>query len=970
MCGIVGIYAYQPAAAAPDRAELRRIRDHMAARGPDGAGEWVSTDGRVALGHRRLSIIDLSDRAAQPMQAADGHLVITFNGEIYNYRALRSELESQGYIFRTQSDTEVLLHLYAAHGKDMVHKLRGMFAFAIWDHAKRALFLARDPYGIKPLYYSDDGKAFRFASQVKALLAGGRVSPDPDPAGWVGFYYFGTIPEPFTTYRSVRALPAGATLWIDHRVAEPAVYAPLSQFFSEVEPEPPIRSKDDLIEIVRAGLLDSVRHHMVSDVPVGLFLSAGIDSGALLGLMRDAHAGEIRSVTLAYEEFRHTAQDEAPLAVKCAQQYGCSHTVRRVTEAEFREDLPKILDAMDQPTIDGINTWFVSKAARELGLKAAISGLGGDELFGGYPSYRDIPRLVRTVGRLGGIDLLPGALRPAIDPLVRRWHPKLLGLIKYGNTFPRAYFLLRGLFMPWDIRSVIHDSEFLREGMQRFDPLEYVGRVFAPSAKADFAKVASLETSIYMRNQLLRDTDWASMAHSLEVRVPYVDFELLKAICSAVLALPARAGKRILGNIPSRPLPPEIVSRRKTGFGTPVDRWLQTDPRVQDWRRVRKLAAPSCPWARRWAYQVAMIGRQGLQARSLIFSGKIEPRQRSLIVFRIGSIGDTVCALPCFHQIAQRFPDHERILLTDIPTARKGAPVEAVIGNSGLVHRILYFPAVGRTIADLLRLRRQIRRTKAKTVVYVADRPLSSTIRDILFFYLCGVTRIIGARLRRRDRFPQRDVGTGSLEYESERLARCLSSLGRIDLSDPAFWDLRLGAGEIAVAERALGGMNERPFIAINLGGKVESKNWGDANWAILLERMVDKYQHLGLVFFGSSDEWERAERMTGTRRDAVLNLCGMLTPRQTAAALGQAALFIGHDSGPMHLAAAVNVPCVCVFGNYNQPRVWHPYGKQHRIIHNMSGVKAIAPLEVLAAVELVLLVEAPVPAPAEMALT
>ena len=210
MCGILGIYAHHQGAPNIDRGELRRIRDHMRARGPDGKGEWFSDDQRVALGHRRLSIIDLSQRAAQPMTSADGKLVITFNGEIYNYRALRQTLESQGRVFRSDSDTEVLLHLYAEKGEAMVHDLRGMFAFGLWDAEKRALFLARDPYGIKPLYYAADARTMRFASQVKALRAGGGISNESDPAGIVGFYLFGSVPEPYTLYRAIRSVPAGA----------------------------------------------------------------------------------------------------------------------------------------------------------------------------------------------------------------------------------------------------------------------------------------------------------------------------------------------------------------------------------------------------------------------------------------------------------------------------------------------------------------------------------------------------------------------------------------------------------------------------------------------------------------------------------------------------------------------------------------------------------------------------------------
>ena len=225
MCGINGIYAYHGAASSIDRDELVRTRDHMTKRGPDGKGKWICEDGRVGFGHRRLSIIDLSETGAQPMTSADGKLVVTFNGEIYNDRELRRALEARGRVFRSQSDTEVLLHLYADKGEAMVRDLRGMFAFALWDAERHELLLARDPYGIKPLYYADDGRSCKFASTVKALLSGGDISREPDSAGMVGFYMFGSVPEPFTTYRAIRALPAGTTVTIDGNGAgEPRHY--------------------------------------------------------------------------------------------------------------------------------------------------------------------------------------------------------------------------------------------------------------------------------------------------------------------------------------------------------------------------------------------------------------------------------------------------------------------------------------------------------------------------------------------------------------------------------------------------------------------------------------------------------------------------------------------------------------------------------------------------------------------------
>src|SRR5712691_628603 len=469
MCAIAGIYAYHYAANSVDLAELRRIRDRMATRGPDGEGEWVSPDARLGLGHRRLAIIDLSPRGAQPMASAGGKTTVILNGEIYNYKTLRAELETRGHVFRTQSDTEVLLHLYAAKGPALVHDLRGMFAFALWDAEQRGLLLARDPYGIKPLYYADDGWTLRFASQVKALVAGGRVSRDPEPAGWAGFLLFGSVPEPYTIYQEVRALPAGTTLSVDARgPGEPRRYFSIAEALQTAERSTSAPPRD-LGERMRAALRESVRHHLVADVPVGVFLSAGVDSGALLGLMRDAGQEDIQSVTLTYEDYRNKREDEGPLAETVAAQYGSKHTARVVPETEFRADLPKIFEAMDQPTIDGINTWFVSKASRGIGLNAGISGLGGDELFGGYPSFNDIPRWVRwgavpsRVPFLGDAfrHLLSGSRRPQ-----RLLHPKAAGFIKYAGTYAGAYLLRRGVFMPWELAGVM-DRQFMAEGLRR-----------------------------------------------------------------------------------------------------------------------------------------------------------------------------------------------------------------------------------------------------------------------------------------------------------------------------------------------------------------------------------------------------------------------------------------------------------------------------------------------------------------------
>lgn len=573
MCGIAGLHAYLDVAPPVDRAELARMNARMAARGPDGSGDWFSGDDRVGFTHRRLAIIDLSERGAQPMHSADGALTITFNGEIYNYKALKAELEAKGHRFRSDSDTEVLLQLYADRGPAMVEALRGMFAFGLWDANKRRLLLARDPLGIKPLYYADDGWTVRFASQAKALLAGGAVSRNPDPAGIVGFHLLGSVPEPFTVWRDIRAVPAGATVLVDATGPQaPHVYYNVAQSLGR---RSGTVGAGEARRRLSAAVHDSVRHHLVADVPVAVFLSAGLDSGALLGTMAELGVRDPLAVTLSFAEYRGSRNDEAPLAAEIARRYGARHVVRTVDKPEFERDLPAILDAMDLPTIDGINTWFVAKAAREAGIKVALSGLGADECFGGYPSFREVPRSVHW--------LWPFRFVPGLGALVRhlmsssiassRLHPKAAGVVQYGGDWAGAYLLRRGVYMPWELDSLL-DPTLVEEGLRRLAPLSHIAAELQAGRLGDFDRVAALETSLYMRNQLLRDADWAGMAHSVEIRVPYVDPFFLAALPPGDV-LAAIKAKEAVADVPQPPLPDASRGRPKTGFTTPVGRWMQ-----------------------------------------------------------------------------------------------------------------------------------------------------------------------------------------------------------------------------------------------------------------------------------------------------------------------------------------------------------------------------------------------------------
>ena len=592
MCGIAGIFAYGRAAAPVDEAELLRIRERMQKRGPDGAGLWLSLDRRTGLAHRRLAIIDLSDTGAQPMSTPDGRLVITFNGEIYNYRELRRELEGEGHVFRSQSDTEVLLHLYAERGPDMVHALRGMFAFGIWDTVERKLFLARDPFGIKPLYYADTGGTLRFASQVKALLAGGAIDQAPEPAGSTGFLLWGCVPEPFTLYRNIRALPAGSTLTVAQgATGEPKTYFSVREEFVRAQEEAkPFRPEDRAA--LGDALLDSVRHHMVSDVPVGVFLSSGIDSTLIATLAARHERAALRTLTLGFAEYRGRQDDEVPQAERTAAALGARHETHWISRDVFRGEFERILEAMDQPTTDGINTYLVCRAAAQAGIKVALSGLGGDELFGGYPSFADVPKLNRLIPAGNAVRQIGGIARRVSSPLLGLFtSPKYAGLLEYGGSVEGAYLLRRALFMPWEIGSVL-DPVAVRVGLERLQTLPALA-TSAQGLRTDHARVAALEMSWYMRNQLLRDADWAGMAHSVEVRAPLVDAQLFRRIAPWLVsgAVPRKSDAAAT---PAALLPEDLAQRPKTGFSVPVGEWVPGDA-AEGRSKLRGLRS----WARR-----------------------------------------------------------------------------------------------------------------------------------------------------------------------------------------------------------------------------------------------------------------------------------------------------------------------------------------------------------------------------------
>ena len=611
VCGICGVAFASRNADAESR--VRAMTAAMEHRGPDEEG-FLAGDARapgLALGMRRLSIIDLAG-GHQPIWNETKDVAVIFNGELYNYRDLRERLLLCGHRFATQSDTEILVHAWEEWGEDFLTELRGMFAFALLDLRERyatapILFLARDPLGIKPLYYTQTPEGFAFASEVRALLASGAVPKRLSQDAVTAYLLFGSVSEPVTLLEGVFSLPPGhqMLLHVPERRRTPRARPWWDPLVSPAAREP--RKPRDLPSAgkkLRPLLEDAVRAHLNADVPVGLFLSSGLDSGAIAALAAQARGG-IQSFTLT---FPGTAFDEADLARLAANRFKTKHTEVPLSGESVLARLDEALAALDQPTMDGINTYFVSWAAREVGLKVALSGLGGDELFAGYQTFADTPRLSRLIGCAWYV---AAAARRMTAPLVaglaaRQGSPdaarKAAAAWAYPDALPHPYFFARTLFPPGQLERIIEPrfrpSTVNADGVT-LEPtwLGWLERTADEARKLEpVAGVSWLEMRTYMASTLLRDTDAVSMARSLEVRVPLLDTPLVEFVGSLPDAARRRLGaqKALLVEALGDLLPQEILAQRKRTFTLPWEAWLRGPLRA---RMEASFADPAPPLA-------------------------------------------------------------------------------------------------------------------------------------------------------------------------------------------------------------------------------------------------------------------------------------------------------------------------------------------------------------------------------------
>ena len=566
MCGIASVLVADPAEYDLDSV-AGRMQARLMHRGPDDRGCFVSTRRHCALAHTRLSILDLSDAGHQPMSTPDGRYTIVLNGEIYNYRELRRELEQDGVNFRSHSDTEAVLQLFARDGVKCLKRLRGMFGLSVWDDASQQLTIARDRYGIKPVYFYASRAVFVCASEVRVLLASGWVAKRLSQSGLAAYLRFGSVQDAHTLIDRVEALLPGHYLII--APAENAIRITNAPYVDHFDTEQTIAAnlnRADAVAQLRQILENSVRSHLASDVPLGVFLSGGIDSSAIVALLKQVSDRTPKTFTVAFSDSDYSEAEHARTVAKA---FNADHCEISLSEQKLQSLLPAALAAMDQPTMDGINTYVIAEAVKQAGVTVALSGLGGDELFAGYPSFRRALRLRKLSG-------VPRALRTPIARLgsttagsARR--QKFWRMLASDTSARAAYRISRELFSAAEIDALMPESR----------------ACLAPASSANDGDivnaVAACEFYGYMTNTLLRDTDQMSMAHGLEVRVPFIDAEVV----DFVMALPGgwklehQRPKPLLLDALGGLLPESIWRRPKVGFVLPFERWMRSGLRPE-----------------------------------------------------------------------------------------------------------------------------------------------------------------------------------------------------------------------------------------------------------------------------------------------------------------------------------------------------------------------------------------------------
>lgn len=918
MCGICGFTDYR------NDYLLGAMAASLRHRGPDEDGFHYDGE-RASLASRRLKIIDL-DTGRQPVKNEDGTVTVVFNGEIYNYRELREELRKRGHSFRTASDTEVLVHLYEEKGPDFPSALRGMFAFALWDSKLGRLMLARDQFGIKPLYYAEAGGSLFFASELKALLLSDRVSRDLDPVAIDAYFTLLRVPAPLTAFRAVRKLESGCVLLRQNGRTD------LKRYW-DLKPEFPAEKGRQLEERILAALDESVREQLVADVPLGLLLSGGLDSSAIASALGDAG----RSVTAFSAGFSgaDSAYDETRKAALAAGAFGLRHE-RLEVSGDIAGVCQKLAEGFDEPFADSsaIPTYLVTKAASSR-VKAALTGTGGDELFGGYPRHLGALQLKRYLS-------LPLSLRSAAAAAAGlmnegRGPRNLAGWAKRFTKgglldFPKAYHYWctfldekgKGDLYSLDFRAALSGSR-------------YIPSFLPPEPDA----IMRYELGGYLQDDLLALADRVSMMNSMELRVPFLDVRLVSLLAGVSLSAKTGGGlepKKLMRRMLSGRLPPELISQKKMGFQAPVSRWLAEDlsgfvadtlsPRALkksgflNFSEVARMRGDHLSGRRDHSDRLYSALMFELWFRSIKGAASAavsvppsSPREFSrILLVNLGGLGDIVMMVPLLKTLRLNFPSARITLLTLERSASAARLLPQLDAVEALPVRYKFPGPVGalRCLFTLLRLRGERYDLMLNHLAVSSPwgrrklRLLSWLVRPAFSAGRCieDCSALYSAPVYEREIEERSEV---------ELSLRLLGPLGLRPLDKEISFPV--DTAEVALVEEELRvrGLSGRMLIGLNPGSFRPSRRWPIENWVTILRRMLVRYPEAGFIVTTGRGEERLAAALDFSER--VWAPRGGMAAGRLAAALSRVSVYVTNDTGPMHLAAAVGARVAAIFG-------------------------------------------------------
>ncbi|OGR80201.1 MAG: asparagine synthase (glutamine-hydrolyzing) [Elusimicrobia bacterium GWC2_64_44] len=968
MCGICGF------AGLKNEGLLRAMAASLQHRGPDEEG-FFSDGEAVSLGMRRLKVIDLST-GSQPVYNEDKTVSVVFNGEIYNYRELRRELEAKGHKFSTGSDTEVLVHLYEDHGDDFPRLLRGMFAFALWDSKERKLLLARDQFGIKPLYYAQAGGKLYFASELKALRRAAGICGDLDPVALDYYFTYLYIPAPHTIYKGVKKLEPASTLIFRNNAVQLEKYWRLEPADNGGKPE------EYWLEGIRSLLSESVKEQLVSDVPLGLLLSGGVDSASLLAFMAEHAGAGVKTFTAG---FGGGDFDETAAARAIAGRFGAQHFEIPV-KPDIGAVIRKLAGHFDEPFADSsaLANYLVTKEARAH-VTVALAGIGGDELFGGYPRHL-------------GARLLPGYLK--LPAGLRRLAGRAAGLLPESrssfNLPGRAKRFLgsgaadfAGAYDSW--LSYLAPGEKNAFYSPELAAAVSGGGAALPGLPQGPDGIMGFELANYLPDDLLCLADRASMANSLELRVPFLDTRLVEFMAGIPLSAKTRGFKLkyLLKKAMAGKLPPELLAAPKRGFQVPLAQWQERELKaftaeVLSPRNVKAAGALS-PAGVAGMLEEHASGRRNLydrihaasvfhlwleQARHeppAAISGAWSVRgKRKILLVNLAGLGDIVMMTPAVRALKAAYPDASLELLTIDRSRELAAGIEGLdrVHSVPIAYRYAGPAALLAFFRTLLALRREKFDALVNfSLVSSFGGLLKSRLVNLLVRPGLAVCRVLDGLGAAGDF----TFYEGAVEHKSEveLTGRLLSPLG-LQLHDtvisytPSFEDKKSLQKDLA--DRGLSG---RPLIGLNPGAFRPSRRWPVERWKALAGLLLEKYPSALLVATGSAGEKELCEALKLS--DRVFNSAGLYTLGQNAALYGLLDVFITNDTGPMHLAAAAGARTVCIFGPGDHWRFAPSVPEDRRRVlrkdvpgcevpcykfdcANPACLEAVAPAEVLAA--------------------